>query len=363
MKVAIFHDYIETIGGAERLVLTLSRALDADIITTSVNPDCIRKIGFSGERIISLGPLVQDAPFKQMHATMRFALSRFDGYDFYIFSGNWSHYAAANHRPNLMYCHTPVRIFYDLKDYFLRNQKTVGHRMLARAWISLHGHLDRRSIDNIDMIVVNSRNTRNRVKKYYNKDAVLIYPPIAAHKFKYISKGSYWLSVNRLYPEKRIPLQIEAFRKMPEEELRIVGWYSESSLNRRYLSYLHDKPSNVAFLGDVSDDTLADLYGRCKGLICTSIDEDFGMAAVEAMAAGKPVIAVAEGGYMESIIDGVTGSLVAASADRLAEAVKAISLKGDDCYKDACRKRAVLFDEEMFVSRIRDIIERCMDLK
>lgn len=359
MKVAIFHDYMEAIGGAERLVLTLSRALDADIITTNVNSECIKKIGFPEERIISLGTLVPDAPFKQMHATARFALSRFDDYDFYIFSGNWSHYAAIRHKPNLMYCHTPVRIFYDLKDYFLMNQKTEGHRMLAKAWISLHGHLDRRSINNIDKIVVNSQNTRRRVKRYYNRDAVIIYPPIATRKFKYISSGSYWLSVNRLYPEKRIPLQIEAFRKIPEEELRIVGGYSESGLNRRYLSYLCDKPSNVVFLGTVSDEALADLYGRCKGLICTSIDEDFGMAAVEAMAAGKPVIAVAEGGYLESLIDGVTGSLIEASTDRLVEAVKAISGKGDDSYRDDCRKRAELFDEEIFVSHIKEVIEEC----
>lgn len=356
-KIAIFHDYIGAIGGGERLVLTLARSLKADVISTDVNFESIKKMGFEDVNVITLGDVLKIAPFKQIHTTIKFYCCNFPGYDFYIFSGNWAHYAAAKHQPNLWYCHTPVRAFYDLRSYVLKNQKSPIHRYVARLWIYIHRYFDQRSIKNVNKIVTNSKNTLSRIKKHHKRDATVIYPPVPTDKYKYRCNGPFWLSVNRLYPEKRVPLQVEVFRQLPNEKLKIIGWYSEGDHAKEHLGYLSELPGNVEILGSVSEEELRDLYANCKGFICTAMDEDFGMTPVEAMAAGKPVVAVDEGGYKESVVDGITGRLVEPNVECIVKAIRGISEEGSAKYKEACKARAKLFDEGIFVQRMREEID------
>jgi glycosyltransferase involved in cell wall biosynthesis len=356
MKVAIFHDYFGAIGGGERLVLTLARELNADVITTDINRDSIHRMGFDDVRMISLGNVVNVAPFKQIHASLKFSLSRFPGYDFYIFSGNWAHYASRRHKPNFWYCHTPVRAFYDLKEYVLKNQKSPVHRFIARIWIELHSRFDTKSIQYVDRIVTNSENTRRRIATFYHRDSLVVYPPVNAKKYRYSDETAYWLSVNRLYPEKRIPLQIEVFRRLPGEQLMIAGGYSQGDHAAKNLGYLLQIPDNVKVLGSVSDDELINLYARCKGLICTAMDEDFGMTPIEAMAAGKPVVAVQEGGFLESVVDKVTGRLVLATPEEIIKGMQEITERGGIYYRDACLERAQQFDVPVFIGKIRSVI-------
>ncbi len=103
--------------------------------------------------------------------------------------------------------------------------------------------------------------------------------------------------MNRLYPEKRIELQIEAFRRMPEENLVVVGGFAKGDHASRYAENLiKNLPPNARFLGEVTEEELQDLYARCRGLVCTALNEDYGLTPLEAMASGKPVIAIDEGG-------------------------------------------------------------------
>ncbi len=357
MRIAIFHDYIGSIGGGEKLVLTLAKALDADVITTDVDWDAVSKMGFGDLRITTLGKNIMVAPFKQISASVRFARCDFSrSYDFFIFSGNWAHYAARRHKPNMWYCHTPVRAFYDLREDVIRNQKTPLHRLIARAWISIHSRFDQESIKGIDRIITNSENTRSRVRRYHKREATVIYPPVPTKEFRYNKNGDFWLSVNRLYPEKRVPLQIDAFRLLPEEKLKIVGGYSRGDHAEKSLGYIKHLPPNVEVLGSVSEIELRRLYADCRGFIATAIDEDFGMTTVEAMAAGKPVVAVREGGYLETVIDGVTGKFVEPEADDIARGVMEIS-KEPEKFREACMERARLFDESVFLERMKREIE------
>lgn len=356
MRIAIFHDYFGAIGGGERLVLTLAREFKADIITTDIDRDSISKMGFDDVTMISLGQVVTIAPLKQIHASFKFALCKFPHYDFYLFSGNWAHYASYHHHPNLWYCHTPVRAFYDLKSYVIQNQKSVLHRIFASTWIFFHSYYDQKSVNRIDSIVTNSENTQHRIDLYYGRDADVVYPPVETGRFSGKFPGEYWLSVNRLYPEKRIPLQIHAFSKLPDETLKIVGWYSEGDHAKKSLDYLNDIPENIEILGSVSDTELVSLYNNCKGLLCTAMDEDFGMTPLEAMAAGKPVIAVNEGGYRESIINGITGRLIDAESSAIVEAIKEIESDGFERYLIPCRMRAKEFDISVFTRKMRDQI-------
>jgi glycosyltransferase involved in cell wall biosynthesis len=350
MKVAIFHDFFGSIGGGEKLVLTLAKALDADVITTDIDSESIKKMGFDDVSIVSLGETIKLPPLKQIMATIKFARCDVSkDYDFFIFSGNWAHYAARKHGPNLWYCHTPVRAFYDKREYTIGLQKTFLNRSLARLWIKVHSYFDKRSVKSIDRIVANSKNTQRRIKKYHSRDSVVIYPPIPVFGFKFSENGDFWLSVSRLYPEKRIGLQIGAFRRLPTEKLKIVGGYSEGDHAAKNLpGLLKDLPDNVEIIGSVSEDELKGLYSDCRGFITTAMDEDFGMTPVEAMASGKPVVAVREGGYLETVIDGETGKFVEADVDEIVNAVREIS-KDPQKYKEACIERAKKFDVSMFV--------------
>jgi glycosyltransferase involved in cell wall biosynthesis len=357
MKIAIFHDYFGAIGGGERTVLSMAKCLEADIITTDT--DAAKKIDPS-VNVISLGNTVQIPPFKQISATMKFRSCDFSAdYDFFIFTGNWSHHAARRHHPNLWYCYTPVRAFYDLHYAFLKRQSFVT-RQVFRAWAGMHRYLDQRSVQNIDQIVAISENIRSRILKYHHRNAMVIYPPVDTARYKFVEYGDFWLSVNRLYPEKRIELQIECFKELPEEKLVIVGGYSQGDHASRYVKkLLGNLPDNVSLLGEIPETEIIDLYARCRGHLCTSIDEDFGMTPVEAMASGKPVVAVDEGGYRETVT-GETGLLVSPDKSSIIDGVKLIS-ENPEKYKDACIARSKLFDISLFRKQITELINMNMD--
>lgn len=352
MKIAIFHDYFGAIGGGERVVLALAKILDADVITTDT--DAVAKLD-GGVRVTSLGSTIKLPPFKQISATRKFASADFsDDYDFFIFTGNWSHHAARRHHPNLWYCYTPVRAFYDLYGTFLSRQGFMT-RQAFRAWVALSRQQDQRSVGRVDTIVTISENVRQRIRACYGRDAEVIYPPVDVSRYHCKSYGDFWLSVNRLYPEKRIELQVEAFRSIPDERLVIVGGYAAGDHAGRYAARLmEDLPENVEIRGEVSEDELIDLYARCRGHICTALDEDFGLTPVEAMAAGKPVVAVNEGGFRETVT-AETGMLVNADPGRIASAVRAVSADPER-YREACLARARLFDLSVFADRIRRVV-------
>lgn len=356
MKTAIFHDYFGAIGGGEKLVLMLAKYINADVITTDLNLESIKKMGYSDIHIISLGNTPKVPPLKQISASFLFATCDFSKkYDFFIFSGNWAYFAAKKHKPNLYYCHTPTRAFYDLYDTFLTRQPFIVS-VFFRIWVRLHRPVSEYYLSHVCKIATNSKNTLQRIKKYFHRDAEVIYPPVDTAKFACKEYGDFWLSVNRLYPEKRVELQIDAFRSMPEEKLIIVGGYSEGDHAKSYAkNIINNLPNNVKLLGEVSEIELLDLYSRCKGLICTAMDEDFGMTPVEAMASGKPVVAVNEGGFKETIVDGKTGLLINADVPSVIKAVKFIAHEPES-YRDACLEQAKRFDLSIFIQRIKNVI-------
>jgi len=353
MKIAIFHDYIGTIGGGEKLVLTLARELKADVITTDFDEESIKKMEFEDIDIISLGETVKFSPLKQISASIKFALCDYsNGYDFFIFSGNWAPFAARRHKPNLLYCHTPVRAFYDLYDVFIQRQSFFSS-MLFRVWTNVHRRLYEYYMTHVCRIVTNSVNTQRRIKKYLNRESIVIYPPVDTSIFKFEEYGDFWLSVNRLYPEKRVELQIDAFRQLPHEKLLIVGGNSEGDHSSSYIrNMLNNLPDNVELCGTVTEKGLVQLYGQCKGLIVTAIDEDFGMTPVEAMTSGKPVVGTNEGGYSETIINNQTGILVNPNVRDIVNAINIISGNPYE-FKEKCMEQSRKFDINIFLDQMK----------
>ena len=338
-------------------MLTLARHLGADIITTEVNRSLIACMGFDDVNVISLGDLVKVMPLKQIQATLKFAACDFRGkYDFFIFSGNWAHHASRKHRPNLMYCYTPVRVFYDQRDSIIASRKNPLVKLAIIAWTAVHGRSDRKSISRVERMATTSKNTARRIEKYYGRSATVVYPPCDTARYHDGGDGGYWLSVNRLYPEKRIDVQLEAFEKLPEERLVIVGNCGNGDHSVAYARRLKATlPPNVTLLSDLPEEKLIEYYSRCRGVISTSVDEDFGMTAIEAMASGKPVIAPKEGGYVESVVDGKTGMLIDCTPEALANAVRSIS-QNPSKYGDACTARAKEFDVRVFLKAMDSLV-------
>jgi glycosyltransferase involved in cell wall biosynthesis len=357
LRIAIFIDYIGAIGGGERVALMLARALQADIVTTDISQESVQRLGYGDVRIRSLGKTVKLPPFKQISASILFAKCDLsDEYDFFIFSGNWSHYAARKHHPNLWYCYTPARAFYDLRESMISRQPNAVMRFLVASWIGIHSWFDQQSVQDLDCVVAISATVKQRIKDYYNIFSEVIYPPVDTRRFRCEEHGDFWLSVNRFYPEKRIDLQFEVFRKLAEEKLVVVGGYDKGDHSSKYNEKLvRNIPGNVEMRGAVSEAELIDLYARCKGLICTAMDEDFGLTPIEAMASGKPVVAVNEGGFRETVVNGDTGLLVEATRDELVRAVKEIA-RDPNRYEGACIKRAKEFDTPVFLEKIRRLI-------
>ena len=357
MKIAIFHNYLDNIGGAEIVGLILARELNGDIYTTNIDKEKITKMGFSDvlPRIFSVGKVPINAPFKQQFSLWKFRKFNLGKkYDFYIIDGDWAMAGAVNNKPNFWYVHSPIREIWDLYKFTRQNMVAWYKRPLFDLWVLYNRYLNKKYINAVGTLICNSNNTKNRLKKYLNKDAIVINPPIETSKFKFEKSGDYWLSVNRLITHKRIDLQLKAFKNLPNEKLVIVGSYEQSKHFLEYANYCKKiKPDNVEIKSWVSQQELINLYANCKGFITTSQDEDFGMNVVEAMASGKPVIAPNEGGYKETVINEKTGILIDnINENKLAEAIKKL---GEDPgkYKNDCIEQAKKFDVSVFIRKIR----------
>lgn len=356
MRIAIFHDYFSNIGGGEKVVLAMADSLNADIYTTDFS---IPTEFDPHHRIHQLGNLSPRLFIRQMEATMQFwSCDLSSQYDLFIFSGNWAHHASRKHSPSLFYCHTPVRALYDLYPVF-KKRLPIPVQPIYSSWATVMRALDNRSIARIDEIVANSKNVQNRIKQYYHRNAPVIYPPVDTSRYLCQEYGDFWLSVNRIYPEKRIELQIEAFSHMPDQNLVIVGGVSVGDhagpYGKKILKMVHGK-KNITIQGQISDDALISLYSKCKGLICTAVEEDFGITPLEAMASGKPVIAVAEGGFLETITP-ECGRFIRPNADDIVKAVQSISIHPER-FQEACQNQASKFDITVFNTAMSDVVKR-----
>lgn len=354
MRIAIFHDFFGSIGGGEKLVLEIAKSLNADIITSEINKENLKRLGIGDAKFIDLGWRLGFPILKQLHSSYKFSRANFPEYDFYIMSGNWSIFAARKHKPNMLYCHTPARMFYDSYAHFKEICPWYAKPMFI-LWAYFHKKQTEKSLRHIDKIIANSKNTQNRVRKYYKKDAKIIYPPIKQCKFRKF--GEFWLSVNRIYPHKRIELQVEAFRALPKEKLVIVGGWMKGDHAAGYAKKIFKNlPENVKYIGEVGEKELEELYGECKAFITTSMNEDFGMTPLEAMSAGKAVVAVNEGGYKETVLNGKTGCLVNSDKESIINAIKEIS-KNPKKYKKACQRQARKFSVENFIRKIKEEVK------
>ena len=369
MRIAIFQNFLDTIGGAEVVGLTMARELDADIYTTNIDRGKISAMGFDDvlPRIFSIGKVPKNAPFRQQMVLWRFHTLNLKGkYDFFVINGDWAVSGAVNNKPNLWYVNATIREIWDLREYVREKLIRPWKRPIFDLWSNYNRYLNKKHVGHVGAIASNSTFTKERVKKYLNRDSNLVYPPTQTNKFRYDKTGDYWLSVNRLIGYKRVDMQLKAFAKMPDEKLIVIGPYEKSKTSLSYVDLIKRiKPTNVTIIeGADSFEELAHYYANCKGFITTCLAEDFGMTVVEAMASGKPVIAPNEGGYRETVIDGETGILIDdLDEHKLAIAIQQLSKELKDSvkqnnYQKECRRQAEKFDASVFTRKIQSLIEQ-----
>ncbi|KKU86834.1 MAG: glycosyltransferase [Candidatus Gottesmanbacteria bacterium GW2011_GWA2_47_9] len=378
MNIALVHDYLREYGGAERVVEALHEMWpEAPLYTSFVDWPSLAKAPAGKvelfksmdirtswvEHVWLVKKLISPLRFL---APMIWGSFNLSGYDVVISSSGWFmcrgvsikkpavHISYIHHPPRNLYGYATgsdwqkypiVRIYGAIVNFFLR-------------------HYDFETAQAVDYFVANSKETARRVKKFYRRESTVIYPPVEISKGlalktrpqgKALRKQDYFLSVGRLTWAKRIDLAIEACNKL-KLPLKIVGTGKEEEYLRSIAG------PTVEFLGSVSDEELSRLYLGAKALIFCALDEDFGMVPVEAMAAGVPVIALAQGGVVETVVDGETGVLFREpTVECLVEGIKRWEDSKTGRWEQNCRKQAQKFSKERFKKELKAFVEHHLD--
>lgn len=365
MKVALVHDYIKEFGGAERMLRIL-----ADMYPKSPIYTAFRVKGSTADRHFEdreihesfLAPLLK---IWKLYSPLRFLTPLvwrsldLSSYDLVITSSGWYITRGFKVGPKtkvICYCHTPPRWLYGY-------ETSVGFTKYwpVKIYSAVIGHFmrmyDFRAAQTVDFWIANSKNVAARIKKFYKKDSVVIYPPVEVERIikatKRLKKEDYFLIVSRLVGAKGLEEAVGAANKLGFK-LKIVGEAHGFSDVEKRIKVLGGK--NVELVGKVDDNDLYQLYGKAKGFIALARQEDFGVTPVEAMAAGTPVIAFNGGGFRESVIDGKTGILINKRDEKtIKKAIRRFNKISWE--KDKLRGQARKFSKERFRKEFKEFVK------
>jgi glycosyltransferase involved in cell wall biosynthesis len=288
-------------------------------------------------------------------AVEQFDLSKYD----LVISDSASFAKGAITRPqtlHICYCHTPTRYVWDDSHKYIKEFSYPGFvKKFIPFFLNYLRVWDEAASFRPDKYIANSNFVASRIKKYYNQPAQVIHPPVKTNHFYLADKiDDYFLMVARFLPYKKVDLAIEAFNTLGWP-LKIIGDGPEKRRLKRMA-----RP-NIEFVGLVSEEKLKDYYARCRAFIFPQ-EEDFGITAVEAMAAGRPVIAYRGGGALEIIKENETGIFFnEQSADSLIEALKIF--KPENFSPAAICQHARQFDKEIFKDKIKDFVQKSLSEK
>jgi glycosyltransferase involved in cell wall biosynthesis len=370
-KVALVHDWLTGMRGGEKVLeAALELFPQADVYTLIHRPENVsdlinsRRVRTSWlNRLPGVGSY-----YRYLLPLMPWAIESFDlgDYDLVI---SFNHCVAKGvrltPRPgrraplHVCYCHTPMRYVYEqFDDYFVDG---------ARGWLQVAAGLlrpflmrwDKKTSRNVDAFVANSENVRKRIRKAYGRDAAVIYPTVGTDFFHRApgpapkDSAPYYLIAGALVPYKRVALAVAACRKLGVP-LKIVGVGTEEDRLRKLA-----QGAPVEFLGWQSDDALRELYRHCAAFLFPA-DEDFGIAPVEAMACGRPVIAFKKGGALETVLEGVTGVFFdAQTPNAMADAMsRAETIEFDPA---EIRAHALKFDDKHFKASFSKFVADAWD--
>lgn len=359
MRVAIVHDYLNQYGGAERVLEALHALYpDAPVYTSLYDPKAMPEQYRHWDIRTSF---MQRLPGWRQHFRRYFllyptAFESFDLADYDLILSSSSAFAKGIiPRPgatHVCYCHTPMRFAWRTRDYVEREQIAGLQGAILPFALTYVRLWDTVTAARVDAFVANSHEVARRIARFYGRESVVIPPPVDLAPYAPQPSADFYLAGGRLIPYKRIELIVEAFTHL-RLPLKIFG----DGRDRARLERLAG-PS-VEFLGWVDESTRRDLFARCRAFIFPG-EEDFGITPLEAMAAGRPVVAYAAGGALETVRDGVTGRFFhEPSAAGLAAAVAAS--RADRYDQLTIRRHAEGFGRELFLRRMRAQIDEALE--
>lgn len=364
MRIALIHDYLTSFGGAEKTFKVLTEIFPrAEIYTLFYNPKIKQKF-FPKTKIhtsfLQKFPAILKKKYQLLLPFLPVATETLDFREFdMVISSSFSFAKGIITRPkttHICYCHTPTRYLWDAR----REEKTLWKNPISRALFHYARIWDRQASERVDYFIANSKTTQKRIKKYYKKDSTIIYPPVEISKklnpkpHILNPKKEFYLIVSQLRKYKRIDLAIEAFNKLGLE-LVIIGEGPE----KKKLKKLAKK--NIKILGWQPDKVVSKYFKNCTAFIFPG-EDDFGIAPVEAMAYGKPVLAYRKGGATETVIERKTGeffdrqdpAILAAGIRRLRQNLSKYNPK-------IIHKHAEKFSRERFEKEFRRLVRKVAD--
>ena len=357
-RVALVHDFLLDVRGAERVFAAMCDAWpDADVFTAVYDEEGTE--GRFADRHPQTSFLQRLRPtartFRPLLPLYPHAIESFDlrEYDAVVSSSSaWAHGVLVDPGAvHVCYCHNPFRYAWTEREATLRARHPLARlplRMLLNRW----RQWDWIAAQRVDRYVANSHVTAARVRRYFGREATVLYPPVETARFAAAPVvGTAYMVLAELMAHKRIDIAVRAFNAL-RLPLVVVGDGPELRRLRRLAG------PTVTFTGRVSDERVAQLLAASRALVVTATEE-FGIAAVEALAAGRPVIALGAGGVRESVTEGVTGTFFErAEPEALAEAVLAFDALAID--PGACRAAAERFGAERFRADLRRIVDEAM---
>jgi glycosyltransferase involved in cell wall biosynthesis len=358
VKVALVHDWLTGMRGGEKVLEGLCELLPtADIFTLLHDRGSVSPL-IERHRIET--SFVQRLPFARARyrtylPLFPFAVEQFDldTYDLVVSSSHCVAKSAiappgARH---LCYCHSPMRYAWDQFDSYFGPDRVgpTASRWVYRPMLDRLARWDAATASRVDRFVANSAHVADRIRRYYNRVATIVYPPVDTTFFHpaAVTPDSHFLVVSALVPYKRVELAIEACARVGAS-LRIVG----DGPDRARLERLAGP--NVAFLGRRSDEEIRDEYRRTAAVLLPG-EEDFGIVPVEAQACGRPVVALGRGGALETIVNGETGILFDdPTAGSLATALERVT--GTTFDTGRIRRYAERFSRERYLDEMRALV-------
>ena len=355
LKVAIVHDWLNQIGGAEGVLEELVDLFPGAPVYTSIYwseamPDAYREWDIRttwADRLPGIHRHHQ--PYLILYP-LAFGGQELRGYDLVI--SNKSAFCLGVRTPpetrHICYCLTPTRFVWDFETYVAREQVGPVTQRLVRPLLGPLRRWERAAAERVDAFVAISHEVQTRIRRTYGRDSVVIYPPVDTERYSPAGNhDDFFLIVSRLVPYKRIDLAVQAFT-----QLGLPLWIGGDGRDRRSLEAMAGP--TVRFLGRVPDEELGELLGRCRAFIFPGL-EDFGITPVEAMAAGRPVIAYAGGGALDTVAEGVSGMFFhEQTVESLADAVRRFD---DSAFEaGAIRRHAEQFAKDSFRASLKAFI-------